>query len=390
MKIKSIFLISSFLSLIISLSAQPIIIDHACTNIYQIPIEAIQNAKTQLHIGYGFTSHGSQIITGMSGLVTFMNSKDGYPQDLFKWNDTGSNGALHLYRGSEYDEGDLELDAGYYPGWVEETHAFLGEPANGVGSNNPEINVIMWAWCGQLGWYTTDEVFNSYLHEMSRLEAEYPGITFVYMTGHSEGSGLEGTLHQNNQTIRSYCTTNKKVLYDFYDIECYDPDGHYFGDKYVSDDCSYDGGNWAQEWQNAHTEGVDWYQYEAAHTEPLNANQKAYAVWWLWARLGGWDGTQDSAVKPRTDRPSTFTLEQNYPNPFNSNTIIPFTLTEKRHVNITVFNLQGQRIKIVLNQTMNPGIHNLNLRMDDVPSGIYLYQLQVDQQSEMRRLLYLK
>jgi len=89
------------------------------------------------------------------------------------------------------------------------------------------------------------------------------------------------------------------VLYDFYDIECYDPDNNYFGDKYVLDTCGYDGdddgdprndgANWAVEWQNSHTVGSDWYDCASAHSEPLNANRKAYAAWWLWARLGGWN-----------------------------------------------------------------------------------------------------
>jgi hypothetical protein len=35
--------------------------------------------------------------------------------------------------------------------------------------------------------------------------------------------------------------------------------------------------------------GVDWYDCSSAHSEPLNANMKAYAAWWLWARLAGWD-----------------------------------------------------------------------------------------------------
>ncbi len=48
--------------------------------------------------------------------------------------------------------------------------------------------------------------------------------------------------------------------------------------------------NWATEWQNSHSRGVDWYTCGSAHSEPVNANQKAYAAWWLWARLAGWDG----------------------------------------------------------------------------------------------------
>lgn len=280
--------------------SQPIIADHTCIDIYQIPVAAIQAAKEQLHIGYGYTSHGSQITSSMSALVDFMNSK-GYEHDLFAFNDTGSSGALHLFSGDGYGEGLLDHDAGYYPNWVNETREFLGTPnAQGRGSSHPQHNVIMWAWCGQLSGYSRNNVYNQYLNEMNQLELDYPGVTFVYMTGHSDGSGLDGDLHKNNQIIRDFCTTNNKALFDFYDIECYDPDGNYYGDKHVNDGCYYDGGNWAQQWQSSHTQGVDWFYCDAAHTEPLNGNMKAYAVWWLWARLAGWQGTVADSTAPAT------------------------------------------------------------------------------------------
>ena len=77
--------------------------------------------------------------------------------------------------------------------------------------------------------------------------------------------------------------------------ESYDPDGNYY--EFANDDCSYydaNGnslGNWATEWQNSHTEDVDWYQCSSAHSQSLNANRKAYAAWHLWARLAGRDRT---------------------------------------------------------------------------------------------------
>jgi hypothetical protein len=115
------------------------------------------------------------------------------------------------------------------------------------------------------------------------------------MTGHLDGSGLQGNLHLRNEQIRSYCRSNKKILFDFADIESYNPDGTYFGDRLPNDACEYDGDgngsrekNWALEWQTAHP--GQWYSCGSAHSQPLNANLKAYAAWWLWARMAGWGG----------------------------------------------------------------------------------------------------
>ena len=54
-----------------SWASQPIIVDHTSTDIIAIPQQWIDQAKATLHIGYGHTSHGSQITTGMTGLVGF-------------------------------------------------------------------------------------------------------------------------------------------------------------------------------------------------------------------------------------------------------------------------------------------------------------------------------
>ncbi len=46
-----------------------LLIDHSCTNLEAIPADAIAQAKATLHIAYGHTSHGSQLTTGMAGLI---------------------------------------------------------------------------------------------------------------------------------------------------------------------------------------------------------------------------------------------------------------------------------------------------------------------------------
>jgi hypothetical protein len=277
-------------------AADAVIVDHQCTDITQIPQTAIEQAKANLHIAYGHTSHGSQLTTGMTGLVAFANGGGlgmSLPEDIFDWNNGGIDGALDLEEGDGYGSGWMDHDCGYYPNWVNETREYLDDPSHS------DVNVIIWSWCGQASGYTEQQMIDNFLAPMTQLEQDYPNVTFVYMTGHADGSGETGNLHLRNQQIRDYCLENGKVLYDFYDIEIYDPDGNYYGDKAVEDDCDYDSdgdgsrdANWATQWQEAHVEDLDWYTCGAAHTQPLNANRKAYAAWWLWARLGGWTGCE--------------------------------------------------------------------------------------------------
>lgn len=242
----------------------------------------IKQAKQILAIGYGHTSHGSQITSGMNGLIAF--SDDGnlgttYDKGLFSFNAGGTDGALALLEGNGYGSGVLDHDAGYYPSWVNETQTFLNEPAY------DNYNVIMWSWCGQVAGKTEQSMLDEYLIPMADFEAANPEITFIYMTGHLDGTGTNGNLHLRNEQIRKFCVDNNKWLFDFADIESWDPDGICYLDKNADDGCNYTGGNWAETWQNSHTEGKDWYNCDSAHSQPLNANMKAYAAWWLFVQI---------------------------------------------------------------------------------------------------------
>jgi hypothetical protein len=270
-----------------ALAQSAVIIDHEDTDLTALSQDDLQQAKTMLHIGYGHTSHGSQLTTGMTGLVGFINGGGlglSYPADFFAWNNGGTSGALDLEDGDGYGSGWLDHDCGYYPNWVEETEDYLDDPSHS------DVNVIIWSWCGQVSSkYASDVLDDEYLDPMAQLELTYDDVVFVYMTGHVD-HGDDANNKAANQMIRDYCNTNGKVLYDFADIESWDPDGVFY--EFPNDNCDYYAsatgawlGNWATSWQNSHTEGVDWYNCSSAHSQPLNANRKAYAAWALWAAV---------------------------------------------------------------------------------------------------------
>lgn len=274
--------------------AGPLIVDHNDIDITTLTEAEINRAKSVLHIGYGHTSHGSQITDGMSGLVGFANGGGlglSLPNDIFAWNNGGTGGALDLEEGAGYSSGWLELDGGYWPTWYNETIEYLNDPTHA------DVNVIMWSWCGQMDdKYAAGTLSNEYLLPMSSLETSYPDVVFVYMTGHVPDAGsmsasLDNRTKEACQAIRDYCIANDKVFFDFNDIEHYNPDGTYF--EFVTDNCDYyatnggsASGNWATEWRAAHTENFDWYSCGSAHSDVLNANMKAYAIWRLWCELG--------------------------------------------------------------------------------------------------------
>ena len=156
----------------------------------------------------------------------------------------------------------------------------------------------MWSWCGEVSG-GSEAYIADYLAQINTLDQEYPNTTFIYMTGHLDGTGEGGNLHLRNNQIRNYSLANNKVLFDFADIESYDPDGNYYLDRVATDSCDYDGGNWADEWCSTHPGECS--SCSSAHSRSLNCDQKAKAFWWMMARLAGWEGP-GSGPPPSTEQ----------------------------------------------------------------------------------------
>jgi len=88
--------------------------------------------------------------------------------------------------------------------------------------------------------------------------------------------------------------------------------------------------------------------------------------------------------------PTQFKLGQNFPNPFNSSTLISFSLPERAHVEITVFDITGKTMSVVTNQTFDAGSYNVHFNAASLPSGSYYYKMVAGQYASVQKLVVLK
>jgi len=102
----------------------------------------------------------------------------------------------------------------------------------------------------------------------------------------------------------------------------------------------------------------------------------------------------DSTVLPEYD-PNAYTLFQNYPNPFNHQTQIYYYLPESGRVQISVHSLSGEKIKLLVDNDLEPGMYKTswdgtNDQKQVVASGIYFYTLQAGNIRDKRKMVFTK
>jgi len=93
--------------------------------------------------------------------------------------------------------------------------------------------------------------------------------------------------------------------------------------------------------------------------------------------------------------PSSYSIKQNYPNPFNPTTNINYQLPKTDHVKLEIFNLQGQKIRTLVNEDKSAGVYNIfwdgkNNNGKSMVSGTYIYRITTSDFHQSKKMILLK
>jgi photosystem II stability/assembly factor-like uncharacterized protein len=88
--------------------------------------------------------------------------------------------------------------------------------------------------------------------------------------------------------------------------------------------------------------------------------------------------------------PAENKLSQNYPNPFNPSTTISFTLTKHTRVKITMYDVLGREVRVLLEDIKNPGEHKLKFDASALSSGVYFYKIEAGSYTETKKMVLIK
>lgn len=111
---------------------------------------------------------------------------------------------------------------------------------------------------------------------------------------------------------------------------------------------------------------------------------------WFPTRKAAWMLNPPSAVEAVDAVPATFALSQNYPNPFNPSTTFQFAITKSSHVVLEVFNVLGQPVATLVDESLTPGTYKMKFDASALSSGVYLYRLTAGDFTQTMKMVLMK
>jgi hypothetical protein len=121
--------------------------------------------------------------------------------------------------------------------------------------------------------------------------------------------------------------------------------------------------------------------------------------WWYRLKMIDLDGSFSTSEPTSVDvlaesekatLPANYFLLQNYPNPFNPTTVVSYQLPVTSRVRLTVFDLLGREISVLVDEVKPAGLNSIRFSAADLTSGAYIYRLQTSSAVATRRMVLLK
>ncbi len=348
-----------------------------------IPQAYIDKARNDFNIAYWHTSHGTHVYYGLCGLQDYKLG-DNELFGITNNNPTSNKLDFHDIYGYDLSTGETAF--------IQRTRDYLDDPVNA------EINTVMWSWCNIAG----HDVANNYLPGMQTLINEYGDggskigagvgqrkvpVNFIFMTGHANYKNNIGEGKPKNQAdlITDYCSANGYFCLDYYSIDTHCMNDNYWSDSGDDGNSALYGGSYKfyQDFQNLKTVGNGYFEnksspggnvtYGAHNTQHITANRKAYAMWYILARLAGWDGeNENNDTEVDNDDQFYFNSEDN--------TIV---IIDDNFINKAICRIYSLTGQIVVQQTIDSYIINLN----GVDSGIYIVSIQSGKLKIVKKIL---
>jgi len=110
----------------------------------------------------------------------------------------------------------------------------------------------------------------------------------------------------------------------------------------------------------------------------------------LWFGIETYGNGNTSSINNQKDKSFGFRLEQNYPNPFNPNTTISYSIPELSNVSLKVYDVLGREVATLVNEEKPAGNYSCVFDASHLPSGIYLYSLNIGNQTISKKFVLMK
>ena len=211
-----------------------------------------------------------------------------------------------------------------------------------------------------------------------------------FTTGPIDGSSGESAYQRyiKHQHIRNYViASDSAILFDYADILSWSNDGAENTQSWT------DYGGTAHTFQYIHSDNMldldGSYAEDGDHIGQRGALRLSKAMWYMLARIAGWDGTP-TTVQNTLNVPERFALHQNYPNPFNPGTTVRYEIPAQTNVALRVYNVLGQEVATLVNETKLPGRYEARWNAAGMASGIYFYRIIAGEFTQTKKLMLMK